>query len=594
MKISQILLITMSSFSSLMARVIPEVDLLIHPPVNPPVWPASVFVDPTQAQINAVFSTQGGQSPPNNGQFVDTRYAFLFTPKTHNVTVNVGYYTTVMGMGASPADTIIQTVNCSDGSNTVQGGALDNFWRSAENFTTTPSTAAWPGGPIGMAWSVSQACPLRRVNVNGDLYLFQVVGTQGAYASGGFMADCNVSGTITSGSQQQWFTRNTSMGGWSNSVWNMVFVGCTGNVPATNCGSYTNVAKTPRIAEKPFITYNNGLYYLNLPNPETNKVGPTSNYSNVTTVNFSDVYVAVAGVDNETTINAAISSGYHVVLTPGIYNLKGFIDANKKGVCILGIGFPTLISTNGAPCIIVGIEKGSANQPGAAGTVIAGILLQAGPMPTPQLLLWKSEVDNGLLQDCFARVGGPTNSQITQVQTDIMVEIDDANIICDNAWLWRADHDIGGLVTGGANPCNTGLLVNGANVITYGLAVEHTLQDLTQWNGNNGACYFYQSEFPYDVTSAYGTAGYAAYRVGPKVTNFQGFGIAAYSYFRDFTVFVPSGIVTPLAPGINFTNSLTRYLNGNGGIENVIDTFGGPVSASNPGPAYFCGPLPTN
>ena len=34
----------------------------------------------------------------------------------------------------------------------------------------------------------------------------------------------------------------------------------------------------------------------------------------------------------------------------------------------------------------------------------------------------------------------------------------------------------------------------------YGLAVEHTLGDLTQWHGERGATYFYQSEMPYDAT----------------------------------------------------------------------------------------------
>ena len=34
----------------------------------------------------------------------------------------------------------------------------------------------------------------------------------------------------------------------------------------------------------------------------------------------------------------------------------------------------------------------------------------------------------------------------------------------------------------------------------YGLAVEHTLGDLTRWHGERGATYFYQSEMPYDAT----------------------------------------------------------------------------------------------
>jgi hypothetical protein len=50
-------------------------------------------------------------------------------------------------------------------------------------------------------------------------------------------------------------------------------------------------------------------------------------------------------------------------------------------------------------------------------------------------------------------------------------------------WLWRADHAAGGPVTYDSNPCKNGLIVDGDDVTTYGLAVEHTEQDLTVWNG---------------------------------------------------------------------------------------------------------------
>ena len=40
-----------------------------------------------------------------NGQFSDNRYALLFKPGIHDLYVNVGYYTHVMGLGSSPLDT---------------------------------------------------------------------------------------------------------------------------------------------------------------------------------------------------------------------------------------------------------------------------------------------------------------------------------------------------------------------------------------------------------------------------------------------------------------------------------------------------------
>lgn len=585
MKIFQSLLsIGMVSFTSVIA---------LQP--NPPTWPSNVHVftpgDSTaQGIIDAIYQENGGQTPDNHGQWSDSRYALLFKPGTHNLNVNVGYYTSVIGLGSSPADTQISAVTCQEGSFDPGSGALDTFWRSAENFTTTATKAWWSGGPVCMLWAVSQASPLRRVNINGDLCLYQYVPPYGnaGYSSGGFMADCKVSGTIHSGSQQQWFARNTQMLQWADGNWNMVFAGCQG-APAAHCGTsggkpYTVVSATPVIAEKPYITIDSqGHYYLNLPNIEHNKTSCTQDYTQVTKIDFQQVYVATTS-DTADTITSAINGGYHIILTPGNYNLAGTIQVNKANTCILGIGFPTLISGNGQPCIQVGSVDG---------VRIAGILLQAGPSPTPTLLQWGTKGDqpkSGFLQDCFARVGGPNNSATSQVQADIMVQINSANLVCDNLWLWRADHDVGGLVTSSHNPCHTGLQVNGDNVTAYGLAVEHTLQNLTEWNGNNGSVYFYQSEYPYDVTQAnYGTPGYVAYKVGSNVTTHTAYGVGVYCYFRDYTVTVPSGISTPQGSGIQFINALTIFLTGNGGISNVINNVGGPVSSANADkPVYVC------
>ena len=59
----------------------------------------------------------------------------------------------------------------------------------------------------------------------------------------------------------------------------------------------------------------------------------------------------------------------------------------------------------------------------------------------------------------------------------------------------------------GSNPCDHALIVNGDDVIMYGLAAEHTLKDVVLWNGDHGATFFFQSELPYDVRD-YPYAGY--------------------------------------------------------------------------------------
>lgn len=59
-----------------------------------------------------------------------------------------------------------------------------------------------------------------------------------------------------------------------------------------------------------------------------------------------------------------------------------------------------------------------------------------------------------------------------------MVVISSGNVIIDNAWLWRADHSVNGIVADSMNPVEAGLVVYGDNVIGYGVAVEHTLGNM--------------------------------------------------------------------------------------------------------------------
>ena len=184
------------------------------------------------------------------------------------------------------------------------------------------------------------------------------------------------------------------------------------------------------------------------------------------------------------------------MLTPGIYNLDESIMVTHPNTVVLGLGMATLISANGKPAIQVS---------NVDGVRIAGILLQAGPKKTEALLLWGSgysgrQSNPGILSDVFARVGGTNNPDKQEMTVDVMVKINNGNIIYDNSWFWRADHGDSGLVYNSMNPVQSGIQVNGDNVIAYGLASEHTLGNLVEWNGNNGRVYFYQSEYPYDVS----------------------------------------------------------------------------------------------
>lgn len=603
-------------------------------PAIPPDWvvnptgiggaTSAVFVfSPTasSSQINAVanevYSNNGGTAPSVacSQQFVDNRYALLFQPGSYPGSyINVGYYTSVAGLGTGPAATQMGDVTCPQSCGTgVSPGALNTFWRSAENFTTTPTIQdIGPGLTAAdrMVWATSQACPLRQIVVNGSLWIFQIAGPPsyaGTFASGGFMADCTItsSGVGTNlGSQQQFFIRNSDLGMASaQGVWSQVFVGCD-NAPDSQCFSLysnpssgtaltiANVGQTPLIAEKPFISYSSVVpsYYLNIPAYQTNKKGTSlDDPPTVASVPFTDVYVAEPGA-SAAAINAQISAGNHVVLSPGIYNLEAPINVSTSGACLLGIGLPTLIPTSGTSCIVVTADH----------VRVGGVLLQAGPEPTPNLLQWGNEgatFSEGYLYDCFTRIGRFDAENAAYNQVDVSVQINSPHIVLDNLWLWRADHDAinsvsspTGGVTEGNNPSLNGLVVdaNASNVIAYGLAVEHQLEDLVQWNGNDGQCYFFQAEYPYDVSPTYASEGYVAYRVDPSVTSHEGYGMGAYSNFWNSGVEPSSGFIIPSASGVQLNKVFTIYLNNNGGIKAIVNNQGQPVVNGFPGPYPVC------
>lgn len=243
-----------------------------------------------------------------------------------------------------------------------------------------------------------------------------------------------------------------------------------------------------------------------------------------------------------------------------------------------------MIPTNGNSCIEVG---------NVDGVTVSGILFQAGTVHSDSLLKIGSGNYAGnasnpvVLHDMYARVGGPTDNTIEQVSARTMAEVNSGNVVIDGTWFWRADHDIGGLVSAERNPVDNGLVVNGDHVTAYGLACEHTLGEMTYWAGDYGKTYFYQSEMPYDVGSDWEAKGYAGYTVADNVTNHEGYGIGVYSYFRDYNVTANSGIKAPEVSGVKFTDSLTVFLNGNGGIANVVNNDKKSVS-SHAGQQWNC------
>jgi hypothetical protein len=433
------------------------------------------------------------------------------------------------------------------------------------------------------------------VEITNDLILYQYIAGDydAGFASGGFMANTQVSGTVWSGSQQQWFTRNSAVGSFVGGVWNMVFTGTVG-APSSHCGfsssdkglPYVTVANTPVVAEKPYISINpsTGLYYLNIPLVSRDRRGVDT--SNKLQVDFSNVYVADADRDTANSINAKLEAGFHVVLSPGIYNLDAPIFLNKENQVLLGLGLATLVATSGNAVVRVG---------DVGGVRVAGVLLEAGPSPTEALLVWGSGASAGSasnpghLHDVVARSGGPATPAKPQV--NVMIKINSGWVIGDNLWLWRADHTDSGGVKNGTNPSQVGVVVNGDDVTMYGLAIEHQLTDQLQWNGERGATYFFQCELPYDVPTEWGSKNYVGYRVGPTVSQHVAYGAGVYHYFRDYPVVTETGISVPTQLQSSFVSPLGVFLNGKGTMKHILNDLGEQTAGPSSGAVakWLCG-----
>lgn len=126
-------------------------------------------------------------------------------PQRHGLRFShVGFYTQVSGLGISPDDVVIKGGMRVD-ARWRKGNATLNFWRVVENMSIVPA-----GG--FNRWAVSQAAPMRRMHIRGDLVL-----SDSGWSSGGFLADSKVDGEVRSGTQQQWLTRNSALGSWTGS-----------------------------------------------------------------------------------------------------------------------------------------------------------------------------------------------------------------------------------------------------------------------------------------------------------------------------------------------------------------------------------------
>ncbi|CAM5684474.1 discoidin domain-containing protein [Streptomyces chartreusis] len=533
--------------------------------------PNVIVVDPSTPNLQQKFDQVFAQQEAS--QFGSGRYQFLMKPGTYNnINAQLGFYTSVSGLGLNPDDVQINGDITVD-AGWFNGNATQNFWRSAENLAITPSNGT-------DRWAVAQAAPFRRIHVKGGLNL----APHGyGWASGGYIADSKIDGTVGPYSQQQWYTRDSSVGGWTNGVWNMTFTGVEG-APATNfaTGPYTTFDTTPISREKPFLYLDGDTYKVFVPAKRTNSRGvswPAN--AGGSSLSLDQFYVVKPGA-TAATINAALDQGLNLLFTPGVYHIDQTIEVDRANTVVLGLGLATIIPDGGVDAMHVADVDG---------VRLAGFLIDAGRSNSDTLLRIGepgASADHSAnpttMQDVFVRIGGAGPGLATN---SVVVNSDD--VLIDHTWIWRADHGEG--VGWDTNRADYGLRVNGDDVLTTGLFVEHFNKYDVFWSGERGRTIFFQNEKAYDAPNEAaithdGIVGYAAYKVADTVNEHEAWALGSYcNYTSDDTIVQHHGFQVPVKPGIKMHHLLVISLGGKGQYRHVINDTGAPTSGTDTVPS---------
>jgi hypothetical protein len=583
------------------AAAAPEANGIPDLGVNVTVFDPSMPVSGIQATLDAAHTAQV------DNEMGTARYAFLFQPGTYGTAesplqIKVGYYTEIAGLGTSPSDVVIngkvETYNrCLAPDNCV---ALVNFWRTVSNLSINVNSAGQDGCRASANfWAVSQAASMRRVAISGNTLSLMDYCTAGPqFASGGFIADSSLPNTLN-GSQQQWLTRNSEIGGWTNGVWNQVFSGVVGAPDDAGfpVPPYTTLDTTPVSREKPYLFVNEqGDLNVRVPAARTNTSGTTwaDGVTPGRTLPIGDFFVADPS-DSVQTINSQLARGKHLLLTPGVYDIAGTIKVKRADTVVLGLGHATLTAVNGSTPLVVSEVPG---------VIIAGVTVDAGPDESPVLLRVGSQhgerrgsaQNPTTLSDVYFRVGGPHLGS-----AGTALEVNSDHVLIDHTWVWRADHGVEGLTDTerwSTNIGRNGVVVNGDHVTANGLFVEHFQQYNTVWNGDDGTTILYQNELPYDPPTQAdwmnGTVeGWAGYKVGDGVRTHTLIGGGVYVFNRNNpSIHTENGFEVPETPGVRLHHIMTVNLNA-GTVDHVVNGVGEAADTTRVGAPVYILDYPT-
>jgi len=522
------------------------------------------------------------------GEFTSVRYGMYFKPGEYKgfEYFRIGFYTQAAGLGGVPTQTKLHgTIETPP--HLANRNATCTFWRGIENIEITRGQ---------FHWAVSQAAPVRRMKVHARSDF-----DWGGWASGGYTGDCYFVNAAGSWTQQQWYMRNSHFEkGYFGVNWNKFSQGSTGDLEDSNWdvgGVTTRVVTTPIIREKPFLFLEDGEYKVFVPAIRKEATGvswtDTDMGPGAVLDLVQDFYVARAGADSASSINAALAAGKHIFFTPGRYGLDAPLHVQNAGTIILGTGFATLY-------------PGPTNRFGAIyvddvpNVTIAGLMLDALYNSAYLICVGPNDASADhsaaptLLADLFLRIGG---YQKAKVNVDVAAIVNSNDVIGDHFWIWRADHGAfsSQYIGWDINTSKNGLIVTGDRVTMYGLFVEHFLEYQTIWMGDNGRMYFYQCESPYDpfdqagYRSHNGTVdGWAGYKVANNVDNHLAVGVGYYAVFnktgrdrkKSQSIFVENAVEVPNKPGVMVQHALIIEISGNDtekvqtGVRNIVNGTG--------------------
>jgi len=559
----------------------------------------SMSTDAINAKLAAIATASTG--------YDEVRNAVYFLPGTYGsaagaadpatasgyIASAVGYNETVQGLGSVPGDVVI------NGNLTVNGN-LGTFWRSLVNLKINPIQADESAHTF--RWSTSQACPLRRLEIAGNLDLTGV-----AVTAGNLLENSKVSGQVNGGmgwnsdlivenTPTEYYFRDSDVGNIRGHNVQWLSTGVP-NAPATDFnqpGCYTTLPTTPVSREVPFLFIDGKSYKVFVPNAVSASSGAhwgTTSTDGVT-LPLSAFYIAKPA-DDVATINAALAAGKNLLLTPGIYKIAAPIQVTKANTVVMGMGLASVMPVNGTAAITVGDVPNVviASLSIENGTHYSDVLLQigtrggnhsAGVAATPTTVA-----------DVYAHLG-----RLVAGGAATTFEVNQDYTLIDNVWTWRADISPSGRHGWTVNPGDHGLVVNADNVTGLSLWNEHYKKEQVVWAGNGGRVLFSELEPPHDVPSQAawmnnGLEGYPAYLVTQNVTSHSCTGMGSLHInvadgvppFLFPVVYLSSMVAAPETPNVTFKSMAAILIMFDGGYRNIINTSGGSVLPS--GPASF-------